>query len=174
MLSGRTLPELFPLIWRRKLWILVPALLGAGGAYGAYLWVDPIYRASTLILVEPQRVPDDYIKPTVTSSLNDRLRTIEQQVKNRENLTQIIRKNGLYQDLMAKAQVDEAIEKAGRDLEIEVRGGSVLWIHFSGSSPEQVANVATMSPMPSSARTSSFARVRLRTPRPSSPRSWRQ
>ena len=37
MLSGRALPELFPLIWQRKLWILVPALLGAGGAYGVYL-----------------------------------------------------------------------------------------------------------------------------------------
>ena len=91
-------------------------LLGAGGAYGVYLWVDPVYRASTLILVEPQRVPSDYIKPTVTSSLDDRLRTIEQQIKNRENLDQILRETGLYPDLMADGRVDEAIRKVYRNL----------------------------------------------------------
>ena len=82
-------------------------------------------------------MPSDYIKPTVTSSLDDRVRTIEQQIKNRENLTQILRKNGLYQDLMAEGQVDEAIREVDRNLVIDVRGGNVFWIHFNGSSPEQ-------------------------------------
>jgi polysaccharide chain length determinant protein (PEP-CTERM system associated) len=141
VLSGRTLPELLSLFWRRKLWILVPALLGAGGGYGVYRSVDPVYRASTLIVVEPQRVPSDYIKPTVTSSLDDRLRTIEQQIKNRENLMRILRETGLYQDLMANAQEEEALRLARRNLVVEVRGGNVFWIHLKGSSPNQVAAV---------------------------------
>jgi polysaccharide chain length determinant protein (PEP-CTERM system associated) len=142
VLAGRALPELFPLIWQRKLWILVPVLLGAGGAYGVYLRVDPVYRASALILVEPQRVPDNYIKPTVTSSLDARVRTIEQQIKNRESFTQILRKTGLYQELMAAGQVEEAIRKLDSNLAIDTRRGNLFWIHFNDGSPEQAAAVA--------------------------------
>jgi polysaccharide chain length determinant protein (PEP-CTERM system associated) len=142
VLSGRTLPDLLLLIWRRKLWVLGPVLLGAGVAYGVFTRMDPVYRASTIILVEPQRVPSDYIKPTVTSSLDDRVRTIEQQIKNRENFTQILRKTGLYQDLMAEGEIDEAIRKVDRNLVIDVRAGSVFWIHFNDKSAEQAATVA--------------------------------
>jgi polysaccharide chain length determinant protein (PEP-CTERM system associated) len=58
--------------------------------------VTPLYRSSTLILVEPQRVPESYVSPTVTSSVEDRLNTISQQILSRTNLEKIIREFGLY------------------------------------------------------------------------------
>ena len=71
--------------------ILILAL-GAG-----YLYVSPrVYRASTLILVEAQRVPEDYVQSTITESLQSRLSTITQQVNSRTNLEGIIKEFELY------------------------------------------------------------------------------
>lgn len=77
--------------FRRKWWIILPALLAlvCGAVYAK---ITPrIYLANTLILVEPQRVPTSYVRPTVTQSVAGRLQTISQQVNSRTNLERIIR-----------------------------------------------------------------------------------
>lgn len=81
---------------RRRWWIVVPVVLAVlGGA--VYAKITPkIYEASTLILVEPQRIPTNYVQPTVTESVQSRLRTISQQVNSRTNLERIIKDFNLY------------------------------------------------------------------------------
>lgn len=81
---------------RRRWWIIVPTLLAfLGGA--VYAKITPkTYEASTLILVEPQRIPTNYVQPTVTESVQSRLRTISQQVNSRTNLERIIKDFNLY------------------------------------------------------------------------------
>ncbi|HEX6863984.1 MAG TPA: hypothetical protein VF414_14245, partial [Thermoanaerobaculia bacterium] len=69
---------------------IVPVLLGLAAAWGALQLMTPIYRASTLVMVEKQKVPADYVKPTVTSGMEERLSTIEQQITNRSNLERIV------------------------------------------------------------------------------------
>ena len=62
-------PLLFlKILWKRKWWFALPALIGVSGGFGSGLLLPPTYRASTLILVEPQKVPTDYVKTTVTTS----------------------------------------------------------------------------------------------------------
>lgn len=77
--------------YRRKWWIIVPSLLAlvCGAVYAKI--TPQIYQASTLILVEPQRVPTSFVTPTVTQSVASRLQTISQQVNSRTNLERIIR-----------------------------------------------------------------------------------
>src|ERR671931_796941 len=55
-----------------------------------------LYRSSILILVEPQRIPTAYINPTITSTVQERLATISQQILSRTNLEAIIRQFDLY------------------------------------------------------------------------------
>ncbi len=82
--------------WRRKWWIVVPLLLTLiAGA--AYLDRSPrVYRASTMVLVEAQRVPSDFVPSTVTDDLQSRMRTITQQINSRTNLEEIIREHEVY------------------------------------------------------------------------------
>lgn len=84
------------IFWRRKMWIVgslcVSVLLGMLYIYGS----KEMYRASTLILVESQRVPSSYVKSTISESLNARLRTITQQVNSRTNLESIINGHELF------------------------------------------------------------------------------
>jgi polysaccharide chain length determinant protein (PEP-CTERM system associated) len=81
---------------RRKWWIIVPFILCLAGG-GGYIATSPkMYRASTLILVEAQRVPQQYVQSTITESLQSRLQTISQQVNSRTNLERVIKNHNLF------------------------------------------------------------------------------
>ncbi len=80
---------------RRKWWIIVPFICSMLLA-ALYVLVTPkTYKSSTLILVEAQRIPNSYVKSTITESLQSRLNTISQQVYSRTNLEKIIKEFNL-------------------------------------------------------------------------------
>ena len=54
------------------------------------------YRSETLILVVPQRVPESYVRSTVTARIEDRLQSISQQILSRTRLERIIQDFNLY------------------------------------------------------------------------------
>lgn len=79
------------LAWRRKWWIIIPFILSTLGGT-VWLGICPkTYKASTLILLEPQSIPDSFVRSTVTETMEGRLRTITQQIHSRTNLEQIIK-----------------------------------------------------------------------------------
>ena len=43
---------------RRKWYIIIPLVLSVAVAFGVYKRLPKIYKATTLILVQPQRVPE--------------------------------------------------------------------------------------------------------------------
>ena len=93
MLPGKKLkPEdLLAIVWRRK-WCGHRAVRPGDAATVLVSRSLPNrYRSETLILVVPQRVPESYVRSTVTTSLEDRLRSIQQQILSRTRLEQIIR-----------------------------------------------------------------------------------
>ena len=85
------------LLRTRKWWLIFAFLLGTTCAAVYSYQLPPAYRASTLILVEPQRIPAAYVSSTVTSTVQERLSTISQQILSRTNLERIILQFNLYQ-----------------------------------------------------------------------------
>ena len=81
----------------RRRWILIIPLMLAL-AVGSYLAVTlpKIYEAETLILVEPQRVPTNYVQSVVSSEVEERINTLSQQILSRTNLEKIIGQFNLY------------------------------------------------------------------------------
>ena len=95
----RSGPQSAPIRRRRwQPWILVPAILGAviGAALAAR--ATPVYKSETLILVVPQRVPESYVRSTVTTKISDRLQAITQQILSRTRLERIIQDFDLYKE----------------------------------------------------------------------------
>src|SRR5512145_1320047 len=90
--------DLLEIAWRRKWLILVPfLLLGASAAFLARA-LPSVYRSSTVILVEKPKVPEAYIRSTVTTRIEDRLATITQQILSRTWLERVITQLDLYRD----------------------------------------------------------------------------
>lgn len=134
--------ELARLIWRRRIWVILPMIAGLIGGVVAGRLMTPIYRASTLIMVESQKVAANYVKATVTTSLQDRLQTIEQQITNRSNIERIVLEGGLYPELVEAGQLSSAISRVRQDLTLQVQGNRIFRIFFKAPDPQQAADTA--------------------------------
>jgi len=130
------------LLWKRKLWLVLPLLLSIAASVGLIKILPPVYRASTMILVESQKIPTEYVRSTITTTLNERLRTIEQQIKNRENLERIVIEMDLYPEHRGPVGMDRALKLVRRNLDLVVMGDQVFRIYFSGGDPQRVAETA--------------------------------
>jgi len=94
--SSLLLQDYVEIFWQRKWLFVILLLVGVVASYIVCSFMPPSYRSSTLILVEPQKVPTSYIHPTVTGTVDDRLRRISQQIMSRTNLSKIIKEYSLY------------------------------------------------------------------------------
>ena len=84
------------IVLQRKWWLILALIIGTTITIGYSYSLPPLYRSSTLILVESQKIPTAYVSSTVTSSMQERLSTIRQQISSRTNLEKIITEFGLY------------------------------------------------------------------------------
>ena len=89
--SRNDIHRLVEIAWRRKWVILVPflAIFASVTLWGLYL--PNLYRSTASILIEPQKVPTEYVTSTVTSDLETRLRTVTQQMSSRTKLMKVIK-----------------------------------------------------------------------------------
>ncbi len=140
-MTNLTLSELARAVWRRRLWFFIPAVLGLLGAVAALRVLPRTYRAATQVLVEAQKVPTDYVKPTTTTSIEERLHTMEPQIKSRDNMERIIREMDLYPELRGQVPIDALIDRLREDLTIRLQGDT-FFIFFEGSDPVKVARTA--------------------------------
>lgn len=134
-------------IFLKRIWyFLIPVLLAVTGTI-AYLMVTPRwYRSSTLVLVSPQKIPPDYVKATVTSSVAERLQSIAQEIMSRTRLEQIIVELKLYPEKVKSQPMESVVEAMRKDIIIDVpKGKEKEQNHFSisyiGKDPKLVAAV---------------------------------
>ena len=84
-------------IFLRRIWyFLIPLIVILVAAILYAFSLPKVYRAATLILVTPQKVPDTFVRPTVTSRIEDRLQSIGQEIMSRTRLEQVIAEFNLY------------------------------------------------------------------------------
>jgi polysaccharide chain length determinant protein (PEP-CTERM system associated) len=81
---------------RRWLWILLPTVVVGALTVAVGRRLPRLYTSEALIVVEPQQVPADFVQPTVSGTVADRLEYIQEQILSRTQLSQIIAKYGLY------------------------------------------------------------------------------
>ena len=128
---------------RRKWLILLPALLVGGIGAGIVRYLPNLYRSETLILVVPQRVPESYVRSTVTARIEDRLHTISQQILSRTRLEQIVQDFNLYQKERAdKELMEDIVEKMrARDIGIEIIKGDAFRVSYQAGDPRVAMRV---------------------------------
>lgn len=124
MLPGRTYtPEDFIRIAsQRKGWIVVPLLLGTLIAVAVGKRLPNHYRSETLIMLVPQRVPEGYVKSTVTSRLEERLSSLNQQILSRSRLERIILDFNLYPSERRILAMEDVVQRMRDDINIKLEG----------------------------------------------------
>ena len=144
MLPGKKYkPEDVLQILRKRIWIvLVPfAVVSAVTAVVARKLPDR-YRSDTLILVVPQRVPEAYVKSTVTTRIEDRLQSISQQILSRTNLERIIKDFNLYAEERKTGIMEDIVEKMRtQEIKVDVVKGDAFRVSYIGSDPRTTMKV---------------------------------
>lgn len=128
---------------RRKWLIILPALVVAAAAAGVIATLPNLWRSETLILVVPQRVPETYVKSTVTARIEDRLQSISQQILSRTRLEQIITDFNLYAKERANQELMEDIVERmrTRDIGIDIIKGDAFRVSYTASDPRTAMRV---------------------------------
>ena len=135
---------------RRFWYIVLPFFLVLLAAVGYCIKAPRLYKSSTLILVQPQEVPSDYVRPTVTSDARSRLNTLREQVMSRPRLEEIIKKYDLYPQIRAAGTMFDAVEVMRGRIEVKVQGTrgrgatpASFEISYEGQEPAKLKNVTT-------------------------------
>ena len=143
MIPGkRYTPELLlSIAWRRKWLILIPTVLVAVVACGITYFLPDKFRSETAILVVPQRVPENYVKSAVTTKIEDRLRSINQQVRSRTRLERIIEDFNLYPERRKRDIMQDIVDDMSDAIDVEIVQGDVFRIAFSSDNPRTAMQV---------------------------------
>ena len=127
----------------RRIWyIIIPFVVIMIGA-AIYAYKSPkLYRASTLILVTPQKVPEAFVRPTVTSTIQDRLQSIAQEITSRTRLEQVISELRLYQEEAKSSGLEGIVELMRKNTQVEIKGREGYFtISYQGKDPRVVTTV---------------------------------
>ena len=136
-------------IGRRRKWhIIIPLVVSVLVSFTVYKFLPKVYKASTLILVQAQRVPETYVRPTITAPITDRLNTISQEILSRTRLEKVIQEFNLYSESRDKVPLEEIVENMRKAIEINVqarssneRAQNTFSISYEGEEPKTVMMV---------------------------------
>ncbi|MDE1178115.1 MAG: GNVR domain-containing protein [Edaphobacter sp.] len=105
-------------ILKRRGWIIaVPAVLLTLVGLGLSYIVPPKFVSQTLVLVEQQKVPEDYVKPVIEEDLTARLASMKEQILSRSRLQPIIERFNLYGT--KGMSMDDRIDQVRKDINIK-------------------------------------------------------
>jgi len=144
MLPGKTYtPEDILGILRKRFWLLVvPFAIIAAATAAAARRLPDWYRSDTLILVVPQRVPESYVKSTVTTRIEDRLQSISQQILSRTRLERIIQDFNLYPAERRTGIMEDIVERMRTsEISVQVVKGDAFRVSYVGRDPRTVMKV---------------------------------
>lgn len=107
------------------------------------------YTSETVIMVDPQKVPDNYVKATVSGDIRNRLGTLKQQILSATRLQKIIDTLNLYPTERKTMAREDVITRMRSDISVDVVsefGGSqdlqAFRIGYLGTDPQLVSQVA--------------------------------
>jgi protein tyrosine kinase modulator len=129
---------------RRKMWIILTTTAFFCVTLVAVLRMPDVYHAETVILVDPQKVPDSVVASSVTTTLADRLSTVRQEIMSPSRLKQMLNETGLYAAERANGKEDKVILRVQKYIQLEVvdSGGSraiAFKIGYTDSTAEAAA-----------------------------------
>jgi polysaccharide chain length determinant protein (PEP-CTERM system associated) len=144
MLPGKKYtPEDIVRILLKRWWVIGLPFVVATGV--AVLWAMRLpnqYRSETLIMLVPQRIPDSYVKSTVTSRVEERLGTLSDQILSRSRLERIIQDLGLYQQEQRTRAMEDVVQRMRQDIKPSVEGKEFFRVAYISRDPVTAQKVA--------------------------------
>jgi len=105
-------------ILKRRFWLmLIFAIAGLAAGVGISYVLPPQYISITKVLIEQQKVSEDYVKPVVKEDLEGRLASMREQILSRSRIQPIIERFSLYPG--SKYTMDDRVELTQKAIGIQ-------------------------------------------------------
>ena len=137
--------DVIDVVFRRRWYILTPLFLAL--IYGIfYAATAPrIYEATTLVMVEPQQVPKEFVRSVVTDDAESMLNIISQQITSHAYLERIINDFNLMPKNKPDFFIEDAIEALKQNVKIKVnrdrRGTDTFSISYKSTNPRRAMEI---------------------------------
>jgi polysaccharide chain length determinant protein (PEP-CTERM system associated) len=135
-------------MWKQRAPLAITWLVLSLIAAGVVHKLPATYKADVIILVESQRIPQNFVSSTVDVDLRARLSTLSQQILSYGNLLESIKKFDLYPQERTRLVQEEVVERMRQDTEVQLEKGwsaerpGAFRITYRGEDPAKVALVA--------------------------------
>lgn len=148
--------DIIEIVLRRRWWIIVPFCLSMIVGICLAIMLPRIYSAKTIILIQPQKVPTNYVQSVVSTDIDSRLNILKQQILSRSNLEKIIQDFNLfsepkYENMFVEDKINELRNKISIELifpdekrdsrRFQPRDQDAFSISFKGKDPEKVLRI---------------------------------
>jgi polysaccharide chain length determinant protein (PEP-CTERM system associated) len=148
--------DIIEIVLRRRWWIIVPFCLSMIVGICLAIMLPRIYSAKTIILIQPQKVPTNYVQSVVSMDIDSRLNILKQQILSRSNLEKIIQDFNLfsepkYENMFVEDKINELRNKISIELifpdekrdsrRFQPRDQDAFSISFKGKDPEKVLKI---------------------------------
>ena len=150
-ISSNLTPEyIVEIILRRRWYLIIPFCLTMLAGIFYAVSAPKIYEASTLILIEPQRVSENYVQSIVAVDPDTRITTLSEQVNSRTNLERIIHDFNLFPGVEnEKMFMEDKINAMRGRISVDVthaggRRGAInsFSISYRGKDPDKTMKIA--------------------------------
>jgi succinoglycan biosynthesis transport protein ExoP len=111
--------DFLALLVRRKWWIAAPFLALSSAAALLTYFLAGIFVSEALILVQPRDVPEKFVMDLIAGSTEERLSTIEQTLRSRTNLLQILREFDGRLPEFKRMDMDARVERLNSQIQIK-------------------------------------------------------
>jgi len=149
--AQRSMADYWAIATRRRWWILLPLFICWAAVWSGSWLLPSTYQSDALILVEQQKVPEQYVVPNVTVGLQDRLQSMTQQILSRTRLQATIDRFHLYPKrtgLRGLLESGDPVEQMRKDIQIDLvqppghpNELTAFKIRYSTGSPELAQQV---------------------------------
>lgn len=129
MLPGKKLTpaDLIQMV-QRRLWLLVvPPVLCFFAALLYSSTMKNMYQSDMLIAIDPQRVPDAFVRSTVTLETDRRMDAITVQVLSRTNLERLIETMDLYPQERATLPMEDVVNRMRANIAVSLEFPRPRW-----------------------------------------------
>ena len=120
-----TLGDIAALVAKKRWLLLIPFAIGLAAAPVLARFAPERYRSEALLLVIPQQVPTDYVTPTMTQPIEERLPAITDQILSRSRLEQIIQQLDLYPAERSREVMEDVVQRMRLDIGTSAVGKDV-------------------------------------------------
>jgi polysaccharide chain length determinant protein (PEP-CTERM system associated) len=133
--------DIVRLAWRRRWLIAVPVVALTLGTAVVASRLPNKYKSQTTILVVPQRVPESYVRSTVTMRLEDRLEAIKQQTLSRTRLERLVHEFDLYAAMRRYATMEDVVQRMRLDISVQAVKGDAFSVSYISHDPQTALKV---------------------------------